>query len=99
MGKSQKYDWIITVSGTDTNGTDVSLFQGTLAGVKNTLWKDIKSSMEIGDFDKKDDYGTITKKDIEVDDTNTYLYGYLVFSNYHLDFEARRLDTLYPSRK
>ena len=97
MAKSKKYDWIITVSGTETDGTDVSLFQGTLAGVKNTLWNKIKDSMEAGDFDKEYDYGTITKKDIEVDDTNTYLYGYLVFSDYHLDFEARRLDTLYQA--
>ena len=82
--------WIVTVSGTETNGTSVEIVIGSKDQVKNYILKLIKDGIK--EDEDRFDYGTESLSDLEEKDG--YIYGYSVFSDYHMDYQADRMDTL-----
>ena len=88
--EDSKQKWIVAVSGTETNGTDVEIVIGSKDQVKDYILKLIKDGIK--EDEDRYDYGTESLSDLEEKDG--YVYGYSVFSDYHMDYQANRMDTL-----
>ena len=92
MAKSEKYDWIVGVGGTDVDGVKMHRFHGTVHQVKQHL-------VNLVDIDRTNnqdyfEYGTEKIKEVETRTHNESLYAYGCYSDYHIDYEATRLDKL-----
>lgn len=86
------YDWIIGITNADADGIRLVRIKGSIEQVKAAI-------MEFVEEDKCEDcgafeYGTEDVSDIEEVIKETELYAYNVFSTYHIDYMAKRLDAI-----
>lgn len=98
----KSYNWIMTESGSCSDGSCVTIFyERTVKEMKNIIKK---KALIIKTTDPTYDYGTETIKDIEERyDNNTKellsLYGYTVSEDNHVDIEAHRMDKIHTVTK
>ena len=87
--------WIIAIGNTEADGIEMLYMIGDVDQIKRAL---VELALEDKDNDEKSfDYGTEDISDVDetVDNkTNnvTALNAYNVFSDYHIDYTAQRLD-------
>ena len=89
-----KYNWIIGISNSETNGVKLFKFFGSIDEVKEKL-----ISMVIED--RKEDegnweYGSETIEDIEDKSYNSgyEFYGYGSYNSYHIDYTAKEISNV-----
>lgn len=89
--------WIIAIGNTEADGVRMLYAIGSVDQIKRAL---VELALEDKDNDEKSfDYGTEDISDVDetVDNkTNnvTALNAYNVFSDYHIDYTAQRLDSM-----
>ena len=93
MKKNEKTDWLLIESGSETDGSFPTFYRNkTISEMKKIIveeTKNIKKTAECSSFE----YGTTAMKDIEERKDPSQnelisLYGYICFSDSHLDIEA-----------
>lgn len=95
IDKTETYDWLLTISGTETDGSIVLILPNrSVQEIKRYIQNEIKCEKRNAD---DYNYGTETLRDIVIrtfDDEIQSVYGYAVFSNSHIDYEAHILDKI-----
>ena len=95
------HTWIIAIKNTASNGVRMFRANGDVREIKKVL---IRLALEDRLSDEENfDYGTENSSDVEetVDgkiNEITELNTYNVFSNYHIDYTAQRLDSMKPCK-
>lgn len=100
INENEIFDWLFVESGTETDGSYVCM-------LPNQSIRDIKKYIkEQVRYEKNNtdgyDYGTEYLNDIEIRTYNNEVhsvYGFAVFSDSHIDFEAHRLDKIEIEKK
>lgn len=89
----EKYDWIIGICNTDADGVSIYKFYGDVIEMKEKI---ISLIEEDRNKDKGNwEYGTKNTYDVLPIGMDEYeLYGYGCYSDYHIDYTARRLDKI-----
>lgn len=86
-----KEEWIIGICNTDGDGVDLIGFYGTEAEVKAKLVEMVQEDkLEGGRYE----YGTESIDNVGVRWNGTELYAYGCYSNYHIDYSAKRLSDI-----
>lgn len=93
--EAERYDWLLTESGTDTDGAIVRILPDrTVKEIKKHIQDKIRY---VKKNDSCYDYGTERLKEIverKYDGKLYSVYGYAVGSDWHTDFEAHVLDLI-----
>ena len=85
----EKYDWIIGICNTNTDGVRIFKFHGSKEDVKKQL---LSLIMEDRGNDRENwDYGCESEEDIRATDNGSgfELYGYGNYIDYHIDYTAK----------
>jgi hypothetical protein len=83
-----KHQWIVGVCNTDSDGVDLIGFYGTEDEMKAKL---VEMVQEFRLEDDSYEYGTETVDEVDVRWNGTELYAYGCYSDYHIDYSAKRL--------
>lgn len=91
---SRKYNWIIASCNTDADGIDIYRFHGTIHETKEKILSMIKDDIK-NDVENYE-YGSESVEDIKFVDSglNHELYGYGCYSNYHIDYTAKEVNSI-----
>lgn len=93
MAKSKEiYEWIVGVGGTEVGGVNLHKFVGTENEAKKHLVSLVKND-RANDEESFED-GTLYIKDVEYRKWQGTLYACGNYSDYHIDYEARKLSDL-----
>lgn len=81
--------WIICIGGSDYDGCDAYIYEGTVEQTKALLVHEIEKLREVNEEDDwhEYDYGTDKVEDV-FERYNGNLYAYACFDNFHVDVEA-----------
>lgn len=92
MAKVEKFDWIIGIGGSEADGVDMHRFHGTEYQAKRHIVNLVKEDRRnnAGCFE----YGTEKIEEVEARTYDGSLYAYGCYSDYHIDYEAARLDKM-----
>lgn len=89
-----KEQWIIGVCNTDGDGVDLIGFYGTEEEAKEKLVQMVQADrLEDDGYD----YGTESIDNVSVRWNGTELYAYGCYSDYHIDYSAKRLNDILKS--
>ena len=91
MAKTEKFDWIIGIGGNEVDGVKLHRFYGTESQAKRHLIDLVKKD-KLTDRESFD-YGTEKISEVEVR-ANGSLYACGCYLDYHIDYEATRLDKM-----
>ena len=89
---SKKEDWIIAVANTEADGAVLYRFNGTEDQTKKMLVRLIKEDRS--NDRERFDCGTLTSKEIDLQ-FGKKLYGYAVYSDYHIDYTAEKTGAIH----
>lgn len=90
-GNDERCGWVIAVCNTNCDGVDIYKFYGTVDEVKNKL---VSLVIEGKNEDEDSwDYGNDTTEDVKVV-SSSELYAFGCYYNYHIDYTARKFDSL-----
>lgn len=95
MKKVEKYEWIIGRGGTEIDGVDMHRFYGSEQQAKSHLVK--LASLDRKILEAKGEICDDAIEDIEdvlVRTCNGSLYAFTVYYDFHIDYEATRLDKM-----
>lgn len=100
INENEIFDWLFVESGTEADGSYVCMLPNrSIRDIKQYIKEQIRYEKENTDGY---DYGTEYIKDIEVRTYNNEVhsvYGFAVFSDSHIDFEAHRIDKIEVKKK
>lgn len=82
-----KEQWIIGVCNTDSDGVDLIGFFGTIEEIKVKLVE----MVQLDSLEDEMDYGTESVEEVDVSWDGKELYAYGCYSDYHIDYSAKRL--------
>lgn len=86
----QKQNWIIAISNSEGDGVELQYFEGTKSETKKLLLKIAEKDKALDE--ESFDYGPECLDDIE-ENLDT-LYTSSTYSNYHIDYTAKVLETI-----
>lgn len=89
-----KQEWIITVSGSNSDGAYVERVYGTPEQIREYIIKLIKGDIE----SNKEAFDSGTTDVSALTYTESYAFGYAVYADYHVDYQAlvaEKLPTVY----
>ena len=84
----EQEQWIIGICNTACDGVILLSFYGTEKEIKTKLVNNVQSDRS---NDDSYEYGTETVDEVEVRENEAVLYAYGCYSDYHIDYSAKRL--------
>ena len=91
MKNNTVYNWVLTICVSDGRGSNTQIVEATTAKIKRYLMDVIKNDRK--NYKEGYDYGTTGIRDLD-NTGDIYFFGFNQYSDYHVDYEAYRLDMI-----